>query len=328
MISRAAMSWSLSVFARRGDDRLVHPDVPPPRALRTGRSRPASPSVDVSSPVRSQRREATWRANGERLGRPGTPVVVTGGASGIGREVCQALAEVGRPVAPWDLNGAGAKAVADECADRVRRDDVLRTRSTSATPTRSTPASSRRIAALGGVGGLVHAAGISMAPAAHPLDADRVRHRPPGQPAGRSDARAGVPPRAARRATGLGDRRHRVDRRADRPRRDPGVHRVEARRDRPDPCARPRARLGADPGERGVPRLHRDADVRARALDARRAGVVPVEDPDAAARRCRRTSRAWCGSCCPTRPEYIHGSAVVVDGGVTASGGQEFAGGL
>ena len=26
--------------------------------------------------------------------------------------------------------------------------------------------------------------------------------------------------------------------------------------------------------------------------------------------------------------EYVHGSAVVVDGGVTATGGQEFAGGL
>ena len=106
----------------------------------------------------------------ERLGRPGTPVVVTGGASGIGREVCRALAEVGRAVAPWDLNGAGAKAVADECASEfgvatsslevdVRDPDAI---NAGVEPT---------LAALGGVGGLVHAAGIPMAPGADPLDA-------------------------------------------------------------------------------------------------------------------------------------------------------------
>jgi NAD(P)-dependent dehydrogenase (short-subunit alcohol dehydrogenase family) len=109
-------------------------------------------------------------SNGDRLGRPGTPVVVTGGASGIGREVCRALAEVGRPVAAWDLNGAGAKAVADECAAEFGvtttsyEVDVLDADAINAgvQPT---------LAALGGVGGLVHAAGISMAPGARPLDA-------------------------------------------------------------------------------------------------------------------------------------------------------------
>jgi NAD(P)-dependent dehydrogenase (short-subunit alcohol dehydrogenase family) len=109
-------------------------------------------------------------SNGDRLGRPGTAVVVTGGASGIGREVCRALAEVGRPVAPWDLNGAGAKAVADDCAAEfgvktsfheldVRDVDAI---NAGVEPT---------VAALGGVGGLVHAAGIPMAPTADPLDA-------------------------------------------------------------------------------------------------------------------------------------------------------------
>src|ERR1700712_6105806 len=39
-------------------------------------------------------------------------VVVTGGASGIGKACAEYLAEVGRPVAVWDLNGAAAKEVA------------------------------------------------------------------------------------------------------------------------------------------------------------------------------------------------------------------------
>ena len=40
-----------------------------------------------------------------------TGVVVTGGASGIGKACAEYLAEVGRPVAVWDLNGAAAKLV-------------------------------------------------------------------------------------------------------------------------------------------------------------------------------------------------------------------------
>jgi NAD(P)-dependent dehydrogenase (short-subunit alcohol dehydrogenase family) len=103
------------------------------------------------------------------LGSPGTPVVVTGGASGIGRATCLALAEVGRSVAVWDLNGDGAAAVAKECADAhgvasthlaldVRDEDAIHA---GVEPT---------LAALGAVGGLVHAAGIPMA-AGHPLEA-------------------------------------------------------------------------------------------------------------------------------------------------------------
>ena len=106
----------------------------------------------------------------DRLGIPATPVVVTGGASGIGREVCRALAEVGRGVAAWDLNGAGAKETAAECAERfgvpttsleidVRDPDAI---AAGVQPT---------LDALGAVGGLVHAAGIPMAPGAPPLDA-------------------------------------------------------------------------------------------------------------------------------------------------------------
>jgi NAD(P)-dependent dehydrogenase (short-subunit alcohol dehydrogenase family) len=108
--------------------------------------------------------------DGDRLGRPGTPVVVTGGASGIGRATCRALAEVGRAVAVWDLNGTGAKAVADECASEFGAKTCtyeLDVRDTDAINAGVEPT----LAALGAVGGLVHAAGIPMAPAEHPLDA-------------------------------------------------------------------------------------------------------------------------------------------------------------
>jgi NAD(P)-dependent dehydrogenase (short-subunit alcohol dehydrogenase family) len=104
------------------------------------------------------------------LGRPATGVVVTGGASGIGRAVCRALAEVGRPIAAWDRNGAGAKETADECADRfgvATSSYEVDVGDVSAMDAGVEPARS----ALGNVGGLVHAAGIPMAPADHALDA-------------------------------------------------------------------------------------------------------------------------------------------------------------
>jgi len=110
-------------------------------------------------------------SDSERLGRPGTPVVVTGGASGIGREVCRALAEVGRGVAAWDLNGTGAKETAEECAERfgvtttsreidVRDSDAI---GAAVQPT---------LDVLGAVGALVHAAGIPMVFGADPLESD------------------------------------------------------------------------------------------------------------------------------------------------------------
>ena len=45
---------------------------------------------------------------------PLTGVIVTGGGSGIGAATMHALAEAGRPVAAWDLNGDNATRVADE----------------------------------------------------------------------------------------------------------------------------------------------------------------------------------------------------------------------
>ena len=93
----------------------------------------------------------------ELLGRPTTAVVVTGGASGIGRATCRALAEVGRGVAVWDLNGAGAKETATECADRfgvATTSLEIDVRDSDAIAAGVKPA----LDALGAVGGLVHAA--------------------------------------------------------------------------------------------------------------------------------------------------------------------------
>ena len=93
------------------------------------------------------------------LGTPSTGVVVTGGASGIGRACCLALAEVGRPVAAWDVNGAAAKETASLCAEfgvaaHWAEVDV---RSQAAI----TDAVADTVSALGTVGGLVHAAGVA-----------------------------------------------------------------------------------------------------------------------------------------------------------------------
>jgi NAD(P)-dependent dehydrogenase (short-subunit alcohol dehydrogenase family) len=103
------------------------------------------------------------------LSSPSSPVVVTGGGSGIGREVCRALAEVGRPIAAWDLNDAGAAETAAQCADLgvktvsravdVRDGEAI------------TSAIAATLDALGSIGGLVHAAGVPMGPN-DPLSAD------------------------------------------------------------------------------------------------------------------------------------------------------------
>jgi len=101
------------------------------------------------------------------LSSPSTPVVVTGGGSGIGREVCRALAEVGRPIAAWDRNGDGAAETAELCAG-------LGVATCSATvDVRDTAAIQAALAAtldaLGAVGGLVHAAGVPMGFTPDPL---------------------------------------------------------------------------------------------------------------------------------------------------------------
>jgi len=90
---------------------------------------------------------------------PDTGVVITGGGSGIGRASADALAEAGRPVALWDIDGDKATQAADDIAKRHGVPTIG-----LALDVRDTPAfgaaidASRR--ALGTIGGLVHAAGI------------------------------------------------------------------------------------------------------------------------------------------------------------------------
>ena len=91
---------------------------------------------------------------------PATGVIVTGGASGIGKATILALAEAGRPVAAWDLNSEGASAVAAEATRRFGVPavgvgiDVADTAAFGAAI-----AQSRK--AMGSIGGLVHGAGIT-----------------------------------------------------------------------------------------------------------------------------------------------------------------------
>jgi len=93
-----------------------------------------------------------------QLASPATGVVITGGASGLGRASAEALAAVGRPVAIWDLATDRAEDVAASIADDygvatiglgvdVRDADAIRA---AAKITR---------AALPSVGGIFHCAG-------------------------------------------------------------------------------------------------------------------------------------------------------------------------
>jgi NAD(P)-dependent dehydrogenase (short-subunit alcohol dehydrogenase family) len=93
------------------------------------------------------------------LGSPGTAVVVTGGASGIGLAAAQALAAVGRPVALWDINTAKAEAAAKAIAADYGVATAaigIDLRNLQAMG----PALTETRRALPKIGGLVHSAGI------------------------------------------------------------------------------------------------------------------------------------------------------------------------
>jgi NAD(P)-dependent dehydrogenase (short-subunit alcohol dehydrogenase family) len=88
---------------------------------------------------------------------PVTGVIVTGGASGIGVACARALAEAGRPVALWDLTDGGplAKDLGRTygVATLVLQIDVTGSAAFA-------EGVDRTRAALGDIGGLVHAAGV------------------------------------------------------------------------------------------------------------------------------------------------------------------------
>jgi NAD(P)-dependent dehydrogenase (short-subunit alcohol dehydrogenase family) len=95
----------------------------------------------------------------EMLG-PKTPVIVAGGASGIGRGTCLALAEHGRPVAVLDIQEALASEVAAECSARhgvkthAEVVDLADEKALEAAVEAS-------LAALGSVGALAYVAGVN-----------------------------------------------------------------------------------------------------------------------------------------------------------------------
>ncbi|MBG0827849.1 SDR family oxidoreductase [Planomonospora sp. ID67723] len=99
---------------------------------------------------------------------PRTGVIITGGASGIGRACALALAETGRPVAIWDRDEAGAKEAASFAAmnGATAVGVALDVTDSSAFPAAVTATRD----ALGSIGGLVHAAGIAGPRAVSDLD--------------------------------------------------------------------------------------------------------------------------------------------------------------
>ncbi|MBK7949823.1 MAG: SDR family oxidoreductase [Deltaproteobacteria bacterium] len=91
---------------------------------------------------------------------PETGVIVTGGASGIGKATVFALAEAGRPVAAWDLNAAGAAAAAKEASERFGVAAIGIGIDVADTAAFATAIAESR-ATMGSIGGLVHGAGIT-----------------------------------------------------------------------------------------------------------------------------------------------------------------------
>lgn len=132
----------------------------------TTSARPARPRAAVKkrantavTPKRA-RRQTARRTPWEHLGHPSSGVIVTGGASGIGRATALALAEAGRPVVIWDLDEKGAKATARDAKKLWRvTTSWLGIDVTDSSMLSDAIATARH--EIGPIGGLVHAAGVS-----------------------------------------------------------------------------------------------------------------------------------------------------------------------
>ena len=100
---------------------------------------------------------------------PLSGVIVSGGASGIGLASAEALAAAGRPVAIWDLRAADAERAAGDIAARFGVPALG-----IGIDLRGTEAIAAAVAAtrakLASIGGLVHAAGVSLAVPLEELD--------------------------------------------------------------------------------------------------------------------------------------------------------------
>ena len=94
------------------------------------------------------------------LGAPAGGVVVTGGASGIGRATAEALAAVGRPVALWDINEEGVVAAAAAIA-ATHGVATIGLAADLRNPQAIVPAALATQQAIGRVAGLVHSAGTA-----------------------------------------------------------------------------------------------------------------------------------------------------------------------
>jgi len=100
------------------------------------------------------------RALAPALGTPAGGVVVTGGASGIGRATAEALAAVGRPVALWDINEEGVVAAAAAIA-ATHGVATIGLAADLRNPQAIVPAALATQQAIGRVAGLVHSAGTA-----------------------------------------------------------------------------------------------------------------------------------------------------------------------
>lgn len=94
------------------------------------------------------------------LGQPGTGVVVTGAASGIGLATAEALTAVGRAVALWDINGEAVIRIAGDISERygVR---ALGLQVDLSDASAIAPAAEASREAIGPIGGIVHSAGTA-----------------------------------------------------------------------------------------------------------------------------------------------------------------------